>query len=520
MTATDLSLPARPPMRAAWPVTASRLLFAALAGLLVARFAGWLMAMAGAIAYPDQLDYGEGIIWQQADLMLQGRGYKDIASLPHVVFHYPPVFHLTSGLLARLAGTDQLTMGRAVSAVSSLGAMVLVARLVWRSSATTGHPLARLAPALIAGLLAITFYPVAFWSPTDRVDMLAIFLTLAGASLALEAPERRSAIIIAAVLFVAALFTKQTMLAAPAAALAVLLLARPRAAWLGVTVAAVAGLSLFVVLQIVTAGGFLEHIVGYNINRLDLSNVRFVIQQMLVHPVAILLAYLAAFGLAMGLFAGREGQPRWKSLSQQLRSDPSRRVEAFALGYLGLTTLTLAAAFKSGASINYLIEWMFACCLCGGLLLRRLVADGAGNLRLALFVPVLLLLQLAYSPVPRMMEALARPAEHAEFDALVARVREASAPVIADNMVAVRKAGKDLYLETAIIAELTALGRWDETAYLEDIRNRRFAFFMTEDSAGDRLFEARYSRAVRAAIAQFYPRTEKLAGHTFHYPGP
>ncbi len=529
----DRSLGAHP----AKPIVASRILFAIVIGYLLLGAYGWGLGVAGTLVNPDQIDYGEGIIWQQADLIFRGMGYKDIQTLPHIVFHYPPVFHLVSGLLAHALGTDQLVAGRAVSILSTFGILVIVGWFVLRGISPAENRIPRLVCAGIASLLVLNFYPIAFWSPTDRVDMLAIFLSLLGASFALNAAQQPSNAIPAALFFVAALFTKQTMIAAPLAAFVVLLTIRPGAAWLGLAAATGLGLTAFAILYVSTGGGFLQHVVGYNINRFALSNVEFIIGQILLHPVFLFFAYAGAASLLASLHIRPSAGTSLAMLRSDVSGDVAKQAQLFCLFYLGITTLSTVAALKSGAGINYLIEWMCACCILAGLYFRETVclafspigkpaapkretgaiANAHNGLRLIL-VPALIFAQLANSPVPALMERWAGAKDTAQFEALVDLLRRTDKPVISDNMVAVRRAGKELYLETAIIAELTALGRWDETPLLEQIRKQEFGFFVTEGSFGTKLFDSRYSPAVRNAIRQFYPRTEILAGHTIHFP--
>ena len=62
--------------------------------------------------------------------------------------------------------------------------------------------------------------PVVTWAPFMRVDMLAVALSLFGLVAAFKALERPRLIYLAALLFVAAVYTKQTSIAAPAATFA------------------------------------------------------------------------------------------------------------------------------------------------------------------------------------------------------------------------------------------------------------------------------------------------------------
>ena len=44
--------------------------------VLVANFSNWVSVTIFAVQYPHQIDYGEGIVWQQALMILGGEGYS------------------------------------------------------------------------------------------------------------------------------------------------------------------------------------------------------------------------------------------------------------------------------------------------------------------------------------------------------------------------------------------------------------------------------------------------------------
>jgi hypothetical protein len=69
--------------------------FLLIAGLLYFAWAEVRRARA-VLAYPFGVDYGEGIVWQQALLIPGPRMYGSIDHLPFLVFHYPPVYQLAS----------------------------------------------------------------------------------------------------------------------------------------------------------------------------------------------------------------------------------------------------------------------------------------------------------------------------------------------------------------------------------------------------------------------------------------
>src|SRR5947208_1689779 len=113
----------------AWRWCAQLMLVAAAITMLL-NFVSYAVTAAHAIGFPYQLDYAEGIVWQQMRLVLAGQGYAPIDGFPAIVFHYPPGFHVATGLLAALTGIDQLAAGRALSFASTLLVAGLVAATV------------------------------------------------------------------------------------------------------------------------------------------------------------------------------------------------------------------------------------------------------------------------------------------------------------------------------------------------------------------------------------------------------
>ncbi len=511
-----------------WILLAVKLLFLGLLLLLVASFAEWVTVVSGAVVYPDQIDYGEGIIWQQTELILDGLGYKDIGTFPHIVFHYPPVFHLMSGLLMKALGTDQLVAGRLVTALSTFGICVLIGLLTYHGIPGTERKAVRAMSAGIAALIPLSFLPVAVWSLTDRVDMLAIAFTLLGSYFALRAVDHGSNALVAAVFFVLAVFTKQTMIVAPIAAFAVLILVRPRAAWLGAAAGIILGVAAFLVLQEMTNGGFLEHVLGYNINRLQFSNIFLIVIALAPYPFFIALAIIAAVHIITRLRDESTAAGWLADIRQSLRGNRVRQVEVFAMLYFVLATIALAAMLKSGANFNYTIEWISVCSILVGLFLRKPIATAfasdlkfisaeqstAAHAIMKVLIPSFLIFQVYNSHESFALKNFADAPAPVEFQKLTDMIRKSTKPVISDNMVAVMKAGKQVYLETAIIAELTAMEKWHEAEFIRKINNQDFAFFVY----GDSQFTDRFSPAARQAIETQYPRREELAGHVLRFP--
>ncbi|MFL6856810.1 MAG: hypothetical protein ACJ8EB_02755, partial [Allosphingosinicella sp.] len=335
------------------PARAALAVGLALLGYGTLRF---LLLGGRALTFPWELDYGEGIVWQQMVQIFAGKGYGPIDAFPAIVFHYPPVFHALAWTLAA-TGLDPLAAGRFVSLAATLVCALLVASLTARL-AGPDRAVARLC-GLFAALVALNFWPVSFWAPLMRVDMVAFAFGLSGLLFAQEALRRPNRIYAAAFCFVAAIFTKQTSIAAPAAAFLVLLFARPGTAWRGIAACLALGGGALAALAVATDGGFLRHIFLYNINRADWSRLGWIAQQGALH-----LCFLAAalLGLVQAL--------------RERRRDPATLI---ALAWLGATTATLVLVAKSGSSINYFIEWMLALSLFAGLAVRDAAATALGR---------------------------------------------------------------------------------------------------------------------------------------------
>jgi hypothetical protein len=505
----------------------ARLALAAAAIALLLNFVSYAVTAAHAIGYPYQLDYGEGIVWQQMRLILAGRGYAPIDGFPAIVFHYPPGFHMGAGMLAGLTGIDQLAAGRALSFGSTLVLAGFVAATVAHLAAEDAERTPRLVGGLLGALVVFTFLPVQFFSFLMRVDMLSFALGFAGFYFGLRSVTRPKAIYVAAVLFVAAIYTKQTAIAGPASVFLVLLFLRPRTAWTGIATILAVGLTALATLSWITDGGFLRHIVTYNLNRLDWHNLGAIRKVLQIHSVylGITLFGILAWSRRLPPRYFREG--RWKHLHEQLVSSPGFAARLMVLIYLALTTLMLVSAMKSGAYVNYFIEW---CCVIAtfvGIAQIDTAALACGRPAIAksrvwsVLVTTAVAVQTLFllgNADQRFAPGISDRTEPAQLAALV---RAAPGPVIGDNMVAILRGGKPVIWEPAIFAELASLGMWNERPFITRIDAREFAFFITLGKPGDWLFDSRYSPEVTKALVTSYPVERRLDGYILYFPaGP
>jgi 4-amino-4-deoxy-L-arabinose transferase-like glycosyltransferase len=469
------------------------------------------------IHYRYELDYGEGIVWQQMLNMVNGHGYAPLGVFPAIVYHYPPVYHLTVHAVSELFGSDPLAAGRAVSLTATLISLLLVGRLAFAMIPSSRPLPVRVASAVLAGGVLAASPIIITWAGYMRVDMLAAALSLAGLALTLNAANQRGPLVAAAVCFVLAIYTKQTSVAAPAAAFVALWLTRPRAAWLLFVLCAMMGLSALAGLSLASQGGFLRHILLYNINRFDPE--RAFLLPLVVLPQIIWIA-IAVVG------AGSTWQRLRPMAIADLRGKLRANDDAFAgflmLVFLLIKTAMIPSVLKSGASDNYFIDWLCAVAAFTGVGARP-VLDAALTSRrwptafLVAMITIGLPLQTYRSLTASTGHAqlLAQAPSRAE---LVERIAREPKPVLSDDMVLLHRAGRAVLWEPAITAELSHTGLYDEAAFVSLVRQRRFGFFITFGDRGNGLYEERYNPATADAIDEVYPRREHYGSLVLHLP--
>jgi hypothetical protein len=491
-----------------------------ISGVLLWRLAQFLGLGWQSIFWPYELDYGEGIVWQQAKLMFTPDAYGPINGFPAIVFHYTPLYHVTTRLVSSLLGTDMLTTGRAISIGSTLLTSVMIGVIVSRATPTDTPPVARATCGVVGGLAIFCFVPVIFWAQLMKVDMLAFLLSVSGFWVGLKAFDRPRLIHAATLLFVAAIYTKQTSLAAPAALFLLMLWLRPRLAFAGIASCAVMGLATLAGLEWATGGGFARHIFLYNINRFDWSQLILIIDSILVPGPFFV-------GVAVVTSLRRMADVRRRLGGRSFRaivSNPADLAWLAIIVYFVTSSLMLFTLAKQGSNVNYLIEWIFVIAMLVGLALTetaRLVAGQEGDVSpdtlTVIGVPLAIAAQ-AWLMHPPDLGIMRDSRRNAEMASLSARIGATDKPVIADDMSLLMRSGKRVVWEPAIFAELAGTGAWDERPFVERIRRHEFAMFVTIGKQGDYLFNGRYDKAVSAAMATAYPVLDHQAGYTLHLP--
>jgi hypothetical protein len=479
-----------------------------------------------AIQYPHNLDYVEGLIWEHMRLFDAGRAYAPVEGFPAIFFPYPPVYYAVVDAMAWLTGFDGLAAGRTVSLVALLITAIVGGAIVYRITAASTPGSSALIPAVGAGLILLSSWPVLAWAPLMRVDLLALCFSLGGVYFSMVALDRPRWVLAASLCFLLAVYTKQIMIAAPAASFLVLLLLRPKTALTGISICLIAGLALLAALESSTNGGAIRHLFAQNASRVIPSNLKAVGVLIASHAVYVGIAAFWLRGRISAILAHWSGRGALADFKARLTADRGAAMSLILIIYFVLATPMLLMIVKAGATMNYLLEWTNIVALFCGLSL----SGAAGMFRRSASAPVVakgsfgvamvvaaLAVQSLLLPYGNFEDDYAPPTD-AELRPLSRMVRAATKPIISDDMVILVRNGKELYLEPALIGEGSRMGFFDQRPLLKDISAGKFSFFITEGVRGDPVFDSRYSVEAADALDIAYPRKLEIAGRTIHLP--
>ena len=445
-----------------------------------------------AVTFVYPLDYGEGPLLAQTLQLarLQNIYHSTLNSPPYTIANYTPLFPLAQTPLAWLFG-PAYWYGRLISIMSGLAAAFFCSLIL---HALTGSRQS----AIFSGLILLTGPYVTMWSIYNRVDTLALALSLAALWVIARWPRATWALVTTAMLLVAAVYTRQTYgLAAPLAAF-VWLLFRPPRRWAFMLVSLVAGTGtvLFLLLNALTQGGFYFNIVAANVNAYSTAQLaHFVSQLWLLTPILIVLGGIFVVG------GGWANQRSWQLITPYL------------LGAM-IVGLTIG---KAGSSINYFLELSAALSLAAGALLawQRHNSWRYGGL------VVLLILQMAWLwlGLPSHILIQDKLGKVDEMHRLLATVQQADGPVLADEALGILPlARQQVFIQPFEVTQLAG-DLWDQSLFLTQIRQQEFSYIIMHKASAPPSIreESHWTPQMLAVIEQKYVPTTILTGSTVVY---
>lgn len=391
--------------------------------------------------YPYPLENGEGICVHMAQLLSQGRLYKDLDSFPLIVANYPPVYFF---LLLIIPSPDMFFSGRILSFASVIGIASIVYGIIRSQNGSIWG-------ALLGTTVVLMFPWVNKGGIICRVDMIAVFFSLFGFFCIIKTGKLWR--IFGIVFFLAALFTKHSVWAAPIAGFVYLFIVEYekkniREAVMLFLLFLGSGILLFTIGIVLTQGEFYRHLITYNVYSFSAQRV-FGYSQAFAKEVGFLwiLAIPAAFNRTF-----------WKS--------------PVAFYFItGLCSLILRG--REGSSDHYFLEATCAVALVCGLSVTY-IPKGIHNalvkfvyiaiLGLNLFVHRELFSVIRVSPQVYQITKLA-----------VERIREVKGPVLAEDTGLLLAADKTVYVHPFAITQLIQKGILDPSLLYNALGKKYFA---------------------------------------------
>ena len=429
----------------------ARLATFALGGILAHGLARFLFKAWRYLESPYSRDYGEGCVLAMVQLLHEkGTYFTDLAGYPFVHGNYPPVFILLVWPFHALLGPSLLAP-RLLSLLATLG---LLAALFVLTRRLAGE--AAIAGALTA--LALCPWFVQSWAPMGRVDMLALFFSLAGLAIAVGGRPPGKAL----ALFALAFFTKQNALLAPAALLLYQALEGPPSRAVRAAAAFVIPLAaLFGGLAWITGGEAYRHLVPYTAaaeyewGRMGSSYVELAAG---AWPLLVLILWT----LVRAPRALTEGPPRLLFIY-------------WVLNLLGFATIA-----KAGAAQNYFIEpWIATVALAAAAVRtwRDTWPRGLAHAALAAAAGV----ALYSSPQGHRLPPSIRYPERAhDFQDLWETVRATSGPILSENLSVLVVNRKPVLVEPFGMLLLAQKGLFDPGRLVRDCEAGVFPLIVAE----------------------------------------
>ena len=445
------------------------------------------------LQYPYGLDYAEGYLAVEAWQLAQGVSmYPNHDNYPYLVGNYPPLYPFVNALMFTVF-KPSLFWGRLICAISALGIIILMFCAVYKK-----HSL--LLPSLLAPLLLINTYEFYEWIGYARVDLPAIFFSLAGLFVLLdkkgETNKRRMTF--AVILFLFSIYTKQIQIFAPIAACLYLIIQNRKiglkfsgALW-GVV------LLVFALLAVITRGEYFKHTVIYNANRFDWRQVYVWFR----HVLRFYFFYMATlFILAASI--------TYESIKNKKKGGAPDLFNLYAL----IGALSFLTIGKIGAAGNYILETHAAFGIFFGSALSKAIEGFRTGIKQRFNIALILIAALFINlhslwlfRIQRILFSRPNPGKtaYAKSEMLMKIVSEHPNPILCEQPIFLLLAKKNVIFQPFIMSELAREGKWDQSQFVNDLENQKFSLIITGQNMLQDGFLWQYTEEMRAAIRANY----------------
>ncbi len=432
-------------------------------------------------------NYNEGFNTQLAHMAMSGT--RLYGAPPQFVYTtYPPLSFYLIGALGTIVGNIN-AVGRWISLASLFGVVALLAMIVRKLTGQRRY-------AVYAGLCFLIW--IAAYKP-DRVGMndpqfLAMLLSMAGLYCFVRQPDSARWLRWSAVLFVLAIFTKQSLLALPTAVAIQLWLTDGKRLTQWLVAGAVAGFTLLLLTFLVGGPYFFTHLLIPRVHSYDLliANVAFYLMFFQIPLVASLVWAM------------------W---------EPRRRPESLAVSMLAAgLAFGFVFCYSGGSDWNHLFDSILALALIAGLLLPAVERAVQGLAWRDAVFTVLLVVPLFYTSwilLPQRVAddtAVVRafPQCEKEFAAGADVLRAQPGPALCENLLLCSAAGKPMTFDAFAIDQLVKTGTLREQRLVQMIDAREYPVIQLDISGSEPLTPDALLRFPASFMRELLPRYQPV----------
>jgi hypothetical protein len=424
--------------------------FLLLAALLALAATGFLSFAVQSPQFPYAIDYGEGMILDQASLIAEGQNiYRPSpSSPPYLIPSYPPLFMAVQAPMTRWFGLA-FWYGRLIAELSAIVTAVC-AGLV---AAHFAGPRA----GVLAGLTVIAIPFVSGWAQTVRVDLPAVAAAW-GAIAALICMRRRAVgTTLSLGLMLAAGFTRQTVWVPACAAIAAHLLTEGRGRTLVIyAVGLVMSAAILAAALQHATGGFWFAVVHSNVLPFEWAQWTEQATE-LVRQMPVLL-----FVTIVTVIAGLGRREAWAPV---------------LTAYLVASLPSVIGAAKIGSNMNYFLELGIGCALAAAFAWRlaERMSDGRARYSRVALTTVLAAQALWWIWINHPYRVSVPPYLYETFRTIAAE----PGPVLTDAAMGMLPlTGHHIWMEPFKMSQLARAGLWNEQPLLDDLHAKRFGLIV------------------------------------------
>lgn len=456
--------------------------------------------------YPYDVDNSEAYLMNQGLRIANGDFlYSPIGEEPFLVDNYPPVYPLVLGAITKIVGVC-FHSARIVSLASTLAVACLL--FLWIKQYTQNKT-----ASLYGALVFLSFYHVYDWCALARVDSLGLLFTVLG----LYGAQRSWHWGIITLIMLLALYTKQSLFAAPLAVFFFYLSQNKKIAWLYLISLAASGMLLFLILNLLTGNGAYQHLITYNNNAYRLSD--------LIYYTRYWVSVYTVWGCAPILMIALGCKYGWGKEKQLFD------VPILLFSYTILAILESSLCGKIGSAPNYLLSLVCATAVGLGLIYHNISkSDHASSAWAFVMFLVLNLTQLAgtfHLPLggqmmfkhPLDLSYTPSTIDQQAATLLHNRLKRIDSPILSDRAGVALVAGHPPDYQPFIFTQLSHQGIWDQSKILQRIRQTQYnAVVLMFDVSNPNWDRERFTPAFIDSIREHYKMEQRYGAYYLYLP--